>query len=175
MFQISDRSPERTGADASGNSSASHPDGEEAFVLHMQQNRSSFPQEARGMLSVLVTLLMATSILPALNGHWVVPLFSLGVMALLVWALDTHTTSEPKAEAVELAQGVMRYRDPAGAVCELPSHWLRFDLEVFSPTDLRLVFRHRGERIEVGHCLNLEERRAVAPILRQALACAKGG
>lgn len=127
------------------------------------------------MLTTLVTLLMATSILPAINGHWMVPLFSLGVMALLVWALDTHSASEPKAEAVELVQGVMRYRDPAGAVFERPSHWLRFDLEVFSPTDLRLVFRHRDERIEVGQCLNLEERRAVAPILRHALACAKGG
>ncbi len=127
------------------------------------------------MLSVLVTLLMATSILPTLDGHWMVPLFSLGVMGLLIWALDTHTASKPKAEAVELTHEVMRYRNPDGAVFERPSHWLRFDLEVFSPTDLRLVFRHRGERIEVGHCLNLEERRAVAPILRNALACAKGG
>ena len=58
----------------------------------------------------------------------------------------------------------------ARAAVNLPSYWPRFELERRGPTDCRLVFHHRMQRFEVGHCLNLDERREIAPILARALA-----
>ncbi len=164
MYHVLDRSNERAGALEWG-----------GFVCTMQQNRSFFPSEARGALAVIVTLFMATSILPALRGYWLVPLFSLGVMALLVLALEVHQKSLPLTERLALEDGEIRYSDSTGRLFALPSYWVRFETEERSPFDIRLHLRDRNRRLEIGTSLNLEERLTVAPIIASALALARGG
>lgn len=172
MFHILDRSAERDGGNG-GKSRAIEPNRERSFVLHMEENRSCFPQDARGALVVMVTLLMATSILPALKGYWLVPLFSLGMMALLVWALEHHQKSAPKFERLELGDGELRYSNSAGHVFALPSHRLRFELERPQPANVRLLLCDRTQRHEIGTTLNVDERIAVAPLIAGALGTAK--
>ena len=162
ICQTQDVDPERGGPTLSG------------FVLHMQQNRSSFPQESRGALCVLVTLLMATSILPAIKGHTLVPIFSLGVMALLVWALDHHQKSAPFSERLELDDGEVRYADSTGRMFALPSYWVRFEAEQRNPSDLRLMLRNRDQHFEVGTSLSFDEKRTLAPVIAGAFATARG-
>ena len=113
---------------------------------------------------------MAMAILPALQGRWLVPLFALSTMAALVLALEWHQRNPPPEEWLELSDGRFVWRGRSRAVVDLPSYWLRFELERRGPTDCRLVFHHRMQRFEVGHCLNLDERREIAPILARALA-----
>ena len=148
---------------------------EPGIVLHMQQNRSSFPQEGRIALSVLVTLFMLTSVLPALRGNFLVPLFSIAVMAMLVWALEFHQKSPPYSERLELADGEVRYADNAGRAFTMPSYWVRIEAEERTPVDLRLHLRGRDRRFEFGTSLSLEERLAIAPVIERALAEARGG
>lgn len=177
MYHILDRSDERCGERIGETQDVNPEKGEAAargFVLHMQQNRSNFPQEARGTLCVLATLLMATSILPAFNGHTLVPLFSLGVMGFLAWALDHHQQTPPFSERLELDDGELRYADSAGRMFALPSHWVRFETEQRNPCDVRLVLHNRDHRFEVGTSLNLDERRALAPLIAGAIAAARG-
>lgn len=164
MYHVLDRSHERAGALHEG-----------GFVCTMQQNRSHFPDEARGALCVVVTLFMGTSILPLLRGYWLVPLFSLAVMALLVRALEAHRKSQPLTERLALEGGEIRYSDSTGRLFALPSYWVRFETEQRSPFDIRLHLRDRNQRFEVGTSLNLEERLAVAPIIASALSLARGG
>ena len=70
----------------------------------------------------------------------------------------------------EIGDGQWRYVGRSGHLVDLPSCWLRFEIERRSVAHLRLVFHHRTQRFEVGHCLNLDERREIAPILARALA-----
>lgn len=144
------------------------------FVLHMEQNRSFFPQEGRLLLSAIAALFLATSILPVLHGYWLVPVFSLGAMAALVWALETHQKSSPYFEQLELKDGEIRYLDSGGRMFALPSYWVRFEAEASTPANLRLLLRNRDQRFEVGRSLSLEEKRAVAPLIASALAGARG-
>jgi uncharacterized membrane protein len=164
MYNVLDRSYERAGAQQ-----------ERGFICTMQQNRSHFPDEARGALAVVVTLFMATSILPVLRGYWLVPFFSLAVMALLVLALEAHQKSQPLTERLALENGEARYSDSTGRLFALPSYWVRFETEQRSAFDIRLHLRNRNQRFEVGTSLNLEERLAVAPIIAEALATATAG
>ncbi|MEQ1539230.1 MAG: DUF2244 domain-containing protein [Sphingorhabdus sp.] len=177
MYHIVDRSDERIGGHSCSTQEAApalNADEDTDFVLQMQQNRSSFPQEARGTFAVLVTLLMATSILPAFKGHMLVPLFSLGVMALLVWALESHQKTAPYSERLELTDGELRYVDSAGRTFAMPSYWVRLETVKRTPVDVRLALRSRDRRFEFGSSLNLEERLAIRPVIEHALATAKG-
>jgi uncharacterized membrane protein len=162
MYHVLDRPCGRAGAQH-----------ERGFVCTMQQNRSHFPDEARGALAVIVTLFMATSILPALRGYWLVPIFSLAVMALLALVLEAHQRSQPLTERLALENGEVRYSDSNGRLFALPSYWVRFETEQRSAFDIRLHLRDRDRRFEVGTSLSLEERRAVAPIIADALATAR--
>lgn len=144
------------------------------FILEMQQNRSAFPQEGRLLLSVIASLLFATSILPVLHGYWLVPIFSLGTMALLVLALEAHAKARPFEERLELADGEVRYADSNGRMFALPSYWVRLEAEAPTPADMRLLLRNRDHRFEVGLSLSLEEKQAVAPLIASALAGARG-
>jgi uncharacterized membrane protein len=167
MFEILDR-PEGRCADASPQDSIG---GEADPVrLRMRENRSHLSQHARETFTVLIALFMAAAIVPALQGRILVPLFALGTMAALVLALEWHQRRPPPEEWLEIGDGQWRYVGKSGRMVDLPSYWLRFELERRSAADLRLVFHHRMQRFEVGHCLNLDERREIAPILARALA-----
>ena len=177
MYLILDRSIERFGEHISASQIVIPKRGvpaEPGIVLHMQQNRSSIPDEGRSALSVIVTLFMLTSVLPALRGNLLVPLFSIGVMALLVWALEFHRKAPPYSEQLELADGELRYADSSGRTFAIPSYWARFELEQRTPTDVRLHLRSRDRQFEFGKSLNLEERLAIGPVIEQALLAAKG-
>lgn len=145
------------------------------FVLRMRENRSQLTREARIGIAALAVLLMATTILPALHGLWVVPLYSLCAMAALTVALERHGRSRPASEMLELDAGRVRHRDSAGRTVEAPSFWLRLTAEQPTPAEMRLFLQGRDTSIEIGRCLSLDERRAVAPIIAAALAEARGG
>lgn len=177
MYHILERSSERFG-ESPCQLQGVCPDRDEAdrkvLVLHMQQNRSIFPKEGREALSVMITLFMAMSILPALSGNYLVPVFSIGVMAALVLALDFHQKSAPYSEHLELADGEVRYRDSSGRAFSLPSYWARIETEKRTPLDVRLLLRIRERCYEFGSSLSLEERLAIGPVIERALATAKG-
>lgn len=145
-------------------------DADARIRLRMRENRSHLTQYARETFTVLILLFMAAAIVPAAQGRILVPLFALGTMAALVLALEWHQRRPPPEEWLELGKGQFAWRGRNGRAVDLPSYWLRFELEQRTPADCRLVFHHRMQRFEVGHCLNLEERREVAPILARALA-----
>jgi uncharacterized membrane protein len=177
MYHILDRSIERVGDHISASQNVIPNQGISAnavIVLQMQQNRSSFPQEGRAALCVLVSLFMLTSVLPALRGNFLVPLFSISVMALLVWALEFHQNTAPYSERLELADGKLRYTDSAGRTFAMPSYWARFETEKRTPVDVRLHLRSRDKRFEFGNSLSLEERLAIAPVIERTLATARG-
>ena len=83
------------------------------LILHMRENRSHLSQEARLWFSMIALLFMVTSIAPALNGHWLVPAFSVLAMAGLTFALERHAKSQPACETRELDDGCVRHRDGA--------------------------------------------------------------
>ena len=143
-------------------------------ILHMQENRSHLAQDARVCFSIIALLLMATSIGPALHGHWLVPAFSILAMAALTFALERHGKSRPAGEILELAEGRVRHRDSAGQQVKLPAFWVRLAAEGRTPSNLRLFIRGRDGPIEFGRCLSLDERRAVAPLVAAALAKTRG-
>lgn len=177
MYHILDRSIERFGEHICASHSVIPNQGisvSNGIVLQMQQNRSSFPAEGRRALSVIVTLFMLTSVLPALRGNFLVPLFSIGVMALLVWALEFHQKSPPYSERLELADGKLLYADSAGRTFAMPSYWARIEAQKRTPSDVRLHLRSRGSHFEFGNSLSLEERLAIAPVIERALATARG-
>jgi uncharacterized membrane protein len=141
----------------------------------MQENRSHLSREARLCFSAIGLLFMFTSIAPALKGQWLVPVFSILVLAALTFALDRHARSRPASETLELTDGHIRHRDSTARTTELPTFWMRFAAEENTPTDLRLFLRCRDGAIEFGRCLSLNERREVVPLVAAALAEARGG
>lgn len=177
MYHILDRSIERLGEHICASHSVLPNQGisfSNGIVLQMQQNRSRFPAEGRHALSVIVTLFMLTSVLPALRGNFLVPIFSIGVMGLLVWALEFHQKSPPYSERLELADGEVRYTDNAGRAFTMPSYWARIEAKKRTPVDVRLHLRNRDSHFEFGTSLSLEERLAIAPFIERALATARG-
>lgn len=177
MFKIVGRSEERSEPTFAQEVAPKHPyvEASEGFELLMQQNRSSFTQEARLALSVLVTLFMVTAILPFVQGQFLVAFYSLGVLALLVWALDHHRQSPPLTERLSLSDGEIRYWNSRGRQFALSCHWIRFEAHRPTPSEVRLVLRNRDQHFEVGHSLSLDERNAVAPIIASALSASRGG
>lgn len=143
---------------------------ERPLVLFMREDRSTLGLYERQTFAVIGTCLAALSILPALKGFWLVPVFSLGALALLVFALDRHRQSTPASETLELGEGKVVLRRLRQAPVELSLIRMRFAAEQRSPSDLRLFIRDWQRSIEIGSCLSLEERQAIAPLIASALA-----
>lgn len=145
------------------------------LVLHMQENRSHLGREARLCFTAIALLFMVTCLATASKGQWLIPAYSLLALAALTVALERHGQSRPASETLELADGRVRHQDSSGHVAELPAHWTRLATESRTPSDLRLILRSHQGAIEFGRCLSLEERRAVAPLVADALARARRG
>ncbi len=144
---------------------ARHPD----LVVHMRQNRSHLPQEARVALTVLTTLFLFTSIAPAFRGQLLVPIYSLVVMGALLVALEWHERSVQYAETLQLGASEARYSDNKGRSALFPVRWLQLQQKSANPSDLRLVLVDRLNRLEFGNSLSLDERRALATIIQAVL------
>lgn len=177
MYQLLCRSPERpwgNPAERQDSVPSHQAQGIRPLILHMQENRSRLPQEARAVVAVLALLFMVTTIAPALKGQWLVPAFSLLAMASLTFALERHGKSRPASETLELAEGRVRHSDSRGRVSEFPAFWMRLAAEGRTPSDLRLFLKSRDGIIEFGRCLSLDERLEVAPLVAAALAETRG-
>lgn len=140
------------------------------LVLHMRENRSRLLLHERQAIAVLGTCLAALSILPALKGYWLVPVFSLTALATLVFALGRHSGSAPASETLEFGDDRIVHRRKCGQSVELLPGRIQLKAERRSPADLRLSIADRFCSIEIGTCLSLEEREAIAPIIAAALA-----
>lgn len=143
-------------------------------VLHMRENRSHLPQGARVVFTMLAVLFIAVTLLTAARGQWLVPAYAMGALAALTFALEHHAKVTPASETLEIDIDCARFRIGADEAVSLPLTWLRLVTEQRSPTDLRLILRAGERRVEIGRCLALEERRALAPLLQVALTRAKG-
>ena len=114
------------------------------------------------------------AILPALRGQWLVPLYAIGTMALLVGVLDWHRHKQPAAEWLAIEQGRVRWRSISHETIEWPLVGTRLIADDSRPARLRLWLTHREQSVEIGTCLSLEERRAIAPLINRELAAARG-
>lgn len=145
------------------------------LILHLQENRSHLSQDARVTFTVLIAVFMAMAILPALRGQWLVPAYAIGTMALLVGVLDWHRRKAPAAEWLALDGGRLLWRSLAHETVDWPLAATRFVIDDAVPARLRLFLEHRARRIEIGACLSLDERRAIAPLITRELAAARNG
>jgi uncharacterized membrane protein len=143
-------------------------------LVHLQEHRSHLPADARVTFTVLIALFMAMAIVPALRGQWLVPAYAIGTMALLVGVLDWHRRTQPAAEWLAIEQGRVRWRSRKHDTIEWPLTGTRLVADDSVPARLRLWLTHAGRSIEIGTCLNLEERRAIAPLITRELAAARG-
>ena len=134
---------------------------EAGLVLHLRENRSQ--------LTVLIGLFMAMAILPAIKGEILVRLFALGTMALLVGAIEWHQRSQPAAQWLAIADDRLRWTSNRGDPVDLPARATRLVQEDAVPAGLRLFLESQCQRIEIGLCLSLEEKRAVAPLMARQL------
>lgn len=144
------------------------------FTLHMQQNRSAFPESGRGMLVALLSLCMAATIIPAVKGYYLVPIAVLLAMAALVLALEYFQRQPVPSETIEIGFEQLRFRDHRGNKIELPSYWTRIEQIRRGPYNLRLILRCRERGLEIGGCLNIEERAEVGQIISAALTQIRG-
>lgn len=173
MYTLLDRSAEQSQGVAGDPPS---PWGNSApLILHMCENRSHLPQEARLAFTAIFMMFMAMAIARGLQGHWQVPVYAILTMAGLTYALDRHSKSKPASETLELGKGSIRYCDVHGQWVEYRAATTRLSAEAGGLDELRLFLRGRDGTIEFGRCLNLDERRAVAPIVAAALVQARGG
>lgn len=140
-----------------------------ALVLRMRENRSQLSRDGRKAIAVMAILFMATTLVFAFKGLWLIPLFSITAMAGLTLALDRHARRQARVETLEFSECLVRHRDPRGRVIELPAFWLRLNADQRTPGDLRLFLRSGPRQIEFGRCLSLDEKRAVVPIVEAAL------
>jgi len=168
MYEILCRSAERPFA-LSARSDV--PRGDDAgLVLHMRENRAHLSEPARQTFAVLGAAMMALTILPALSGHWLVPVFCLMAMGGLVFALEQHARSKPDGEVLEIAHGTIRHRDARGQATHMPCLFAKLEAEAPTPSSLRLILRSPKASVEIGRCLGLEERQALVPVIAAALA-----
>ncbi|MFZ5748748.1 MAG: DUF2244 domain-containing protein [Pseudomonadota bacterium] len=140
-----------------------------SFVLHLRENRSQLSQEARVTFTVLIGLFMAMAILPAMSGEMLVPVFSLGTMALLVGALEWHQASRPASEWLVIEDDRLHWDGTGQASVNLPIGPTRLVEDRAAPASLRLFLQCPWQRIEIGRCLSLDERREIAPIIAHRL------
>jgi uncharacterized membrane protein len=142
--------------------------------VHLREHRSHLSQDARVSFTVLIAVFMAMAILPALRGQWLVPVYAIGTMALLVGVLEWHRHTRPGTEWLAIEQGRVRWRSLNHGTVELPLVGTRLVADDTVPARLRLWLTNAGRRIEIGACLSLEERRAIAPLITRELAAARG-
>ena len=175
MYEILRRSPARPWALATAVTPLPpmSPDGNKVLVLHLRENRSPLSEPARQTVAAIALLLAACTILPALKGLWLVPVYALGTLAALTFALECHARSQPASETLTFAEGHIRYRGTDGQATNLPCRFTRLDARAITPASLRLFLRHRDQSVEIGRCLGLEERRALIPTIAAALAQAR--
>lgn len=139
------------------------------LILHLRENRSALSQEARVTFTVLIGLFMTMAILPAIKGELLVPMFALGTMALLVGAIEWHKRTQPAAEWLTFENDRLRWTSNRGDPVDLPARATRLVQDEAAPACLRLFLESQWQRIEIGLCLSLEEKRAVAPLIARQL------
>lgn len=161
MYEILDRPRGRSCARDEG-----------AIVVRMRENRSALSSEARSAFAALAFLLLVLSIVPVVRGYWLVPAFSLATVAALTFALERHQKQAAPAETLEVGPGCLRHADSHGRMTECKGPWLSFMVEAPTPSALRLLVRTAADVVEIGRCLSLDERRAVAPVIEAALGTA---
>jgi len=144
-----------------------------AVLVHLQEHRSHLSQDARVTFTVLIAVFMAMAILPALRGQWLVPAYAIGTMALLIGVLDWHRRKQPAAEWLAIEAGRVRWRSLKHETVEWPLIGTRLVADDSRPARLRLWLTNRERSVEIGTCLSLEERRAVAPLITRELAAAR--
>lgn len=164
MYEILDRPRGRSDARDKG-----------AIIVRMRENRSALSNEARSAFAALAFLLLVLSIVPFIHGYWLVPAFSLAAVASLTFALERHQKRAAPAETLEVGPGRLRHADSRGRVTECEGPWLSFMVEAPTPSALRLLVRTAADVVEIGRCLSLDERRAVAPVIAAALGAATEG
>ena len=146
----------------------------EPVIIEMRENRSPLPTASRSTMALLGFALMVLTIVPALKGLWLVPAYSLLTVAALIFALERHGKSVPRAERLEFSCGRVCHRDAEGHTSEFATFGLRFAAEEARPFDCRLFLRSRGRSVEIGLCIAAEERRAMAPLIAAALHQTRG-
>lgn len=144
-----------------------------AVLVHLQEHRSHLSEDARVTFTVLIAVFMAMAILPALRGQWLVPAYAIGTMALLVGVLDWHRRTQPAAEWLAIEHSRVRWRSLKHDTIEWPLIGTRLIADDTAPARLRLWLTHREHSVEIGTCLSLEERRAIAPLIASELAAAR--
>jgi uncharacterized membrane protein len=152
--------------------SASHSGGS-SLVLQLRRSHPELSQEARTVFTILIGLFMAASILPVLQGYWLVPVYALGTMAVLVGALEWHARSARDAEWLAIADGRVRWRDKEGQTIDLPTRTVRLVQESAGPDRLRLFLDSQWQRVEIGTCLDIAEKHAVARLIEDHLRDAR--
>lgn len=146
----------------------------EPVIIQMRENRSHLPEAGRQTVAVLGFALMVLMIVPALKGHWLVPLYAMLTMAALTFALDRHGKSVPRAERLEFSSGRVRHCAADGQSSEFATFGLRFAAEEVRPFDCRLFLRSRERSVEIGLCIADEERRALAPLIAATIQQSRG-
>jgi uncharacterized membrane protein len=164
----------RIHSDSAAEPNAGRDAADAALLLHMRENRSSLPQEARTTLSVMVTLFMATAILPAMKGNLLVPIFSIGTMGLLVLAIEWHRRSAPAQEWLALEPHRLRYKCGDGQTVEFIPARTELVQQAGGAAGLRLLLTCPWREVEIGRCLNLEEKRALAMVVSERLRLLRG-
>jgi len=134
-------------------------------ILHLSENRSSLSQEARVTFTTLICLFMVMAILPAAKGELLVPIFSLGTMALLLGAIEWHRKKRLDSEWLAIETERLRWRSNSHDTVDFPTRFTRLVKVETTPACLRLFLETRFQRIEIGRCLNLDEKRAVASLI----------
>jgi hypothetical protein len=89
--------------------------------------------------------------------------------------LDWHSRTQPAAEWLAIEQGRVRWRSAKHETIEWPLAGTCLIADDAVPARLRLWLTHAARRIEIGTCLSLEERRAIAPLITRELAAARQG
>ena len=145
------------------------------FALHMQQNRSTFPRAGRGALVAILGLCFVATIAPALRGHYLVPIAVLLAMGALVLALEVFERLPVPTETIEVDFDRLTLRNYLGRTAELPSYRTRIESIKRAPYDVRVILRCRDRSIEIGRCIDFEERQMVAALIGAALAHVRGG
>ena len=139
--------------------------GDAPVTLHLLENRSSLSQEARVTFTTLICLFMVMAILPAATGELLVPIFSLGTMALLLGAIEWHRQKSPASEWLTIEAERLRWWSNSHASVDFPKRLTRLVKVEPTPSCLRLFLETRSRRIEIGRCLSHEEKRSVASLI----------
>lgn len=115
----------------------------------------------------------------AVMGAWpVFGFFGLDV-ALIYWAFRRNYRSGRQLETIEIADGTLclTHVDPWGErrVTELPSAWIEVRLRERHDGRTMIALASHGREHTFGGFLTDEERKEIAPVLRDALIAARGG